>query len=238
FPYGSHPRASENIFRRDFWLGEVDARPAALLRIGLGLLIVTDLLDRLRDFHAFYAPGGILPGAGDPVPGGLHFSLFGLAHSRGAVLALFLCGLPVAAAFVLGYRTRLASVLLWAFVTSLQNRNPLVCDGGDLVVLALLFWMMFTDSGAVMSLDVRLGRRPRQPTTPAIGLRMLQLQVALIYLTTFLAKSGSTWREGSAVLYALASSDWGRGLGPALAAHPALCRALTWGTLAFEGSFA
>jgi hypothetical protein len=238
FPYGSHPGATENPFRRAFWLGQVDARPPALFRIGLGLLIAVDLCDRLRDFHAFYAPGGVLPIPGELLPGVLRLSLFSLCPSRGAVLALFLAGLPLALAFALGYRTRLASVLLWVFMLSLVNRNPLVCDGGDMVILSLLFWTMFTDTGAALSLDVRLGRRAPQATVPAIGLRMLQLQVALIYLVTFLAKTGPGWRHGEAVLHALACGDWGRGLAPLLIAHPGVCRALTRATLLFEGSFA
>jgi len=227
----------ENPLRREFWLGDADARPAALLRIGLGLLILFDLSDRLRDFYAFYAPGGILPDPGELPSGVLRLSLFSLCGSRGAVLALFLAGLPVALAFALGYRTRLASVLMWVFMLSLVNRNPMVCDGGDLVILVLLFWTMFADTGAVLSLDVLLGRRARRPTVPAIGLRMLQLQVAFIYLVTFLAKRGPTWWHGEAVLRALVSGDWGRGLAPLLIAHPGVCRALTFATLAFEGTF-
>jgi hypothetical protein len=229
---------SENLFHRDFWLGEADARPPALLRIGVGTLVASDLVDRLRDFYAFYAPGGILPGPGEGPHGIFQLSLFGLAHTRAAALALFLAGIPLAAAFAVGYRARLASVLLWIFMVSLERRNPVVCDGGDMVVLVLLFWMMFTDTGAALSLDVRLGRRPGRATVRAIGLRMLQLQVALIYVATFLAKNGPSWHDGSAVLHALGTSDWSRGLGHALTAHPGICRALTWATLAIEGSFA
>jgi hypothetical protein len=67
---------------------------------------------------------------------------------------------------------------------------------------------------------------------------MLQLQVALIYLATFLAKHGATWWNGAAVRLALTSGDWGRGLAPWLALHPRLCAGLTFATLAIEGSFA
>jgi vitamin K-dependent gamma-carboxylase-like protein len=229
--------SSENIFRRSFWTGVVDARPPALLRIGLGLLAVADLFDRLRDFNAFYTLDGLVAGLGESMRMGINWTLFSLTAGRGATLALFLGGFPLALAFALGYRTRIANVLLWMFVVSLHNRNPYVCDGGDAVMQALLFWSMFVDTGAVFSLDVRLGRRARSPTIAAFPFRALQLQIALIYLTTFIAKDGRGWREGTAVFQAVSNSDWGRGLGPWLASHPALCRVLTWATLAIEASF-
>src|SRR5262245_35533155 len=126
--------SSENIFRRAFWTGVVDARPLALLRIGLGLLVIADLVDRLRDFNAFYTLDGMVPGPGDGVRPGLGWTLFSLTSSRGATLALFLTGFPLAVAFALGYRTRIANLLLWVFVVSLQHRNLHVCDGGDAVL--------------------------------------------------------------------------------------------------------
>jgi hypothetical protein len=236
-PAASEPATSENPLRRAFWLGDVDARIPALLRAALGLLVASDLLDRLRDFHAFYTADGLVPAAHEALRFGLRWSAFDLTSNRAATLALFLCGLPLALAFALGFGTRVTSVLLWAFVLSLHNRNLNVCDGGDAVLGALLFWSMFTDGGAALSLDVQLGRRRAQATVPAVGLRFLQLQVALIYLVTFLAKSGPTWHDGTAVTRAIASSDWQRGLAPLLARHPGLGGVLTRATLVIEGAF-
>jgi hypothetical protein len=122
-------------------------------------------------------------------------------------------------------------------MVSLWNRNPVVCDGGDAVVLVLLFWSMFADLGARFSLDVRLGRRPAAARVPAAALRFLLLQVAYIYLITFLSKRGSSWIGGTAVQLAAGSPDWGRGLGPLVASSAGLSAALTWATLAIEGLF-
>jgi hypothetical protein len=227
----------ENPLRRAFWLGVVDARVPALLRIALGLLVATDLVDRLSDFHAFYTADGLVPAAHEAVRLGLRWSLFDLTASRGATLALFLAGFPLSLAFALGYRTRVVGPLLWAFVLSLQYRNLHVCDGGDAVLCALLFWCLFTDTGAALSLDVCLGRRRAEAWVPAAGLRFLQLQVALIYLVTFFSKSGPTWHDGTAVYRALVNSDWQRGLAPFVAARPRLCAALTRATLVIEGAF-
>ena len=228
--------SSESFLRRSFWTGVVDARPAALLRVALGVLAFTDLLDRLRDFNAFYTLDGLVAGPAE----GFHsvtWSLFSLTSGRGGALALFLAGLPIALAFALGYRARLANLLLWVFLVSLHNRNVHVCDGGDAVLQTLVFWSLFNDTAAAYSLDVRLGRRPPAAAIPAFPFRALQIQVALIYLMTFIAKSGQGWREGTAVYQAVSNSDWGRGFGPLLAAHPALCGVLTRATLVIEGAF-
>jgi hypothetical protein len=72
----------------------------------------------------------------------------------------------------------------------------------------------------------------------AAPVRVLQLQIAAIYLVAFLTKTGETWRDGSAVERVLAASDWARGLGPWLGGHPGWCRALTYATLVVEGAFA
>jgi hypothetical protein len=223
-------------FHPRFWQASCGARPLALLRIGLGLLLLLDLLDRLRDFHVFYTALGLLPHAGFS----LHptrWSLLALSDSPAFTLAVFLLGFPLAAAYALGYRTRLANVLLWLYVVSLHHRNPHLNSGGDSVIVALLFWSMFADTGADLSLDVRLGRRPAEALVPGYPLRFLQLQIAFIYLVSCLAKTGPGWRDGSAILRALQVSDWDRGLAPVLIALPALTTVLTFATLAIEGLF-
>src|SRR6185369_10928911 len=114
---------------------------------------------------------------------------------------------------------------------------PYVNDGGDAVLRLLLFWSMFADLGARYSLDCRLGRRPARATVPAIAVRCLQVQIAIIYLFTFLAKTGVTWRDGTAVLLVLENPQWSRGLGPLVARSPGLCKALSRATLVVEGVF-
>jgi hypothetical protein len=211
----------DSPLRSSFWLSPVDARPLAALRIALGIVVLADLIDRLRDFRAFYTVAGLAARGG----------------MAGAAV-VFAVGILLAAAFTVGLGTRGVTVGLWLVMVGVGRRNPWVTDGGDLVVQALLFWGMFVDMGGRASLDVRLSRRPPRDLIPAPPVRMLQLQVALIYLATFLAKRGETWWTGEAVRLALTSGDWGRGLARVVAADPRLCRLLTYAILAVEGAFA
>ena len=227
----------DNPFRRDYWTGGIDARIAALFRIALGLVLISDLADRLRDLFTFFTDLGVVPRGS--LPGGalLRWSIFNLTGRPGPTAVLFLLGFPIAIAFIVGYRTRAATVLAWIYVCSMINRNSVICDGGDTVLRLLLFWSMFADLGARFSADCRLGRRTPRDTVPAMAIRCIQLQIVMIYSFTFFAKSGSSWRDGTAVLRVLENMQWSRGLGPLLSHHPIVCKFLARGTLLVEGSF-
>jgi uncharacterized membrane protein YphA (DoxX/SURF4 family) len=218
----------------------VDARPLALLRIGLGAVVLIDLGDRLRDFHAFYTSAALVPA---PAPAGAasvlqRWSLLAISNDSRVALAIFVLAFVAALLLMLGLFTRAAAAATLIALVSLHHRNSYIEGGGDAVLRALAFWSIFIDVGARLSLDVRLNRRAALDTIPGLPVRLLQLQIAMIYLFAFLGKTGPTWRDGSAVLQALSTADWARGAGPWLASHPSLCRGLTWTTLAFEAAFA
>lgn len=212
----------------------VDARPLALLRIALGALVVFDLGDRLRDFHAFYTAAGLVPLTAAPE----RWSLLGLSDDPNLTLALYLLALPAALLVLLGLFTRAALAATLVALISLHHRNPYVEGGGDAVLRALIFWMVFVDAGACLSLDVALGRRTSRAAIPAWPVHLLQLQIATVYLFAYLGKTGPAWRDGSAIWLALTTSDWARGAGPWLASHPAWCRCLSYLTLGIEAAFA
>ncbi len=211
-----------------------DARPLALLRIGAGILVLADLIDRLNDFHAFYTAGGLALGTRSV----MRASHLALGNDPKAVLGLYLLGFVPAVALLLGLFTRAATVATFLQLVSLHHRNPWVDDGGDAVLRALLFWLSFADCGARFSLDVRLGRRPRSDRIPAAPIWLLQAQIASIYLAAAAAKTGIVWREGTALHEILSAGDWARGWGPWLADQPRLCRLLTRASWVIEGSFA
>ena len=60
-----------------------------------------------------------------------------------------------ALALVLGYRTRWAVVISLVMLISLHNRAPLVLQGGDNLLLLVLFWMCFLPIGSGAPLTQR-----------------------------------------------------------------------------------
>ena len=111
----------------------LDLRALAFMRIWIAGIILTDLTIRATDLEAHYSNMGVLPlhvlfqYAWNPYFFSLHALsglwqvqalLFGLA----AIFAFFL---------LLGYHTRLATIVSWLLMVSLQNRNTLISQGGD-----------------------------------------------------------------------------------------------------------
>ncbi|MDB4967910.1 MAG: hypothetical protein JWN44_3599 [Myxococcales bacterium] len=224
---------SERVLTREFWFGDVDARVLALFRIGLGATLFTDLLDRLRDLHAFYTEGGVMPLAFAYLTGG-HWSLLQLSGSDHFVVAFFLLALVATAAMTVGLFSRAATIATWVVTVSIQHRNLSVCDSGDTVLRVMCFWAMFADLGARFSLDVRLGRRPLRRFVAAAPLRLMQAQLAAIYLYAAATKVGPSWWDGTAVLRAVQNSDFARPLGLVVARFPRLCAFFDHATLATE----
>lgn len=224
---------TENPLRREYWLGTVDPRPLALFRLLFGTVVLCDLLQRIPDVRVFLSDEGFAQRATSPWLSA-SWSLSRLAGSPPAVMMLYLAGCASVAAFLVGYRTRLAQVAMFVFLASLRARNPnfLGALGQDRVMKTMSFWLLFADSGAVWSLDWILKRRV-SGAVPAIGLRLLQWQVGLILLFAGLPK-WATWTDGLAFYRFLQVRAFATPLGATLLAWPALCSALTWLVLPLE----
>jgi hypothetical protein len=228
---------TEAPWRRAFWFGDCDARVLGLFRLAFGSVILFDLCDRLRDFNAFYTDAGLAPRA-DVLSAWARMwrlSAFDMVGTPLLVGALYALAIFCVAAYTVGWRTRLFSVLAWLSVVSLDERNLVILDGGDGVMRVLLFWGMFADLGAAYSLDVLLGQRDGGGRAPALPLRVMQLQVGTVYLMAAVTKTGLQWKDGTALYHALQLSDWARGIH--LLGHPALVSRLTHGTLWIEWGF-
>jgi hypothetical protein len=217
----------------------IDLRSLAVLRVGLGVLILCDLATRAADLGAHYTDGGVLPRASALVwlPVEAHLSVYMLNGQAWFQAVLFGIAALVAAALAAGYRTRAATVLSWYLVFALQARNPAIDHGGDNVLRLMLFWAMFLPLGARWSLDRAAGRRgePAVPAVVSVGAVAARLQLCFVYWVTAALKWNPAWlREGSAIATALRldhlSTAWGR----YLLRFPRFLRWLTPGTLALE----
>ncbi len=216
----------------------LDYRSMALLRIGVGITILFDLAQRLPDLRAFYSDAGILPRVE-------YLRLWEnkwwiSLHMAGGLTAFELVLFIVAAAFavmlILGYRTRFAMIMTWVFLISLQMRNPVVLQGGDVLFRVVLFWMMFLPLGKVWSLDRLFSRvaAPTKETYFSAATLAYIVQICLLYVFTGLLKTGDTWHNGTAVYYALHVDQLITPLGAYLREFPQLMSVLTYATWYIE----
>jgi hypothetical protein len=221
---------------RAYWLGTVDARPLGLFRIAFALVVAADAIDRLRDGLVFYGDAGLFPRARlcELWPALRLDGAAALIGSPASVAILFGVGLGAALVLLLGLLGRAPAVALWLYLVTINARAPFVGDGGDAVMTALAFWLVFAESDAAFSLR----RGPRVAAIRAWPVRLLELQLVLIYLVAGARKLNHDWLAGEALFRILQNNDYARPLGMALLEHPSLCRLMTWTTLAVELGFA
>ena len=190
-------------FQKTFTL---DLRALALLRMGMGALLLIDLYTRATDLEAHYANLGVLPlSALFNYSWNGYFFSFHTASGLWQVQAIFFVLAAIfATALMLGFKTRWATILCWAFTLSLQNRNPLILQGGDDLVRMLLFWGIFLPWGAFYSLDSRKTCVPEKTEYFSAATVAFVLQLFLLYFCTALLKHAPEWRtQGTAIYYAL-----------------------------------
>ena len=170
-----------------------------------------------------------------------------------ARIALALMGLQ-SLLLLLGIVSRFQALSLFILITSFQSRNPLITDGEDTVLRLWLFFMMLMPLDYRWSLGGWLWRKWRGNAAPpeslsldsqaswpvmasAWGLRLVQIEITAIYLSTAWSKwQGETWRDGSALFYVSRMDDvFGRlWLPDTLFVTDWIVRMSTWSVLGLE----
>jgi hypothetical protein len=228
----------------DLWQGlffsPISPAVLALFRIAFGAVLVGDALLLVRDAPRLLHPDGVFDLAtAKRAPVGRRLGLLvWLPPTVGAVRLVLALHLVAVVAVTLGLLTPLATAVAFVTLTSLHHRDPMVLNSADAVARLLLFWLVFAPAGRVLSLDARLFDLDPDVTVDAWPLRLLQFQVLTIYLRTGWWKMrGPEWRDGTAVWFALSSPELRRHDLPRRLKRPAVYRAMTWGTVAFELGF-
>jgi len=216
----------------------IDIRSLALFRIGVALVFLGDLLVRFQDITAHYTDEGVLP-RGVLIENILDTWKISLHLINGTweyQLVLFFFGALFGIALLVGYWTRLATLLTWLFIISIQTRNPIILQGGDDVLRLLLFWGLFLPMGSYWSIDSLLSKKSA-PTNQivSIGTCALLLQICLIYWFSAILKSDPVWRQdGTAVWYSLSIGLFSTSLGTMLLQYPTFLKGITFSTLYLE----
>ena len=220
----------------------VDLRTLALFRVGLAAVILTDLGLRAADLEAHYTDFGIMPRS--VLPQFLHadsVTLHAMGGSLWSQALLFAIAALFAVQLLVGYRTRLAAVLCWAFLVSLQHRNSMILSGQDNLLAVLSFWSMFLPLGARYSVDAAMNSAAAAPDRYfSIATLALLIQGMSMYLFSALLKSDPLWiPDGLAVHYALQLDHFATPFAHWLRQFDGLLKALTYyvWTLELVGPF-
>ena len=229
----------------------VDLRSLAAFRIGVGLVLLADLLFRAEALTAYFTDAGILPRTarielfelGDRFGFRHMWSLHMLSGTLWSQVVMFVIAAVFAFWLMVGYRTRLAAVASWILLLSLDARNPVILNSGDVLLRSMLLWSLFLPLGACWSIDRRLaGKDSRLPTRVlSMASIALLLQLGLMYWFSAVFKAkpvegmASPWTEDfSAVYYALNCDAFATRIGLWLRQFPTVMQGLTVFSLAIE----
>lgn len=224
-----------------FWFEPMQTSTLAIVRIGFGVVALAWTLSFLPQLHYFFSHRGVLPEqpAFGVATGGGEWGLLEIFPGNAALIAVFLSLVLGCICLTLGYHTRLAALVVFVGILALERRNPFVFNSGDALLRVTAFYLMLASAGASLSLD-RL-RRDRDhfwdfPARAPWALRLIQVQVSVIYVSTVWAKArGVTWNDGTATSYAFRVEDLSRFPVPHFAYDSLLVvNLLTYGTLAVE----
>lgn len=235
--------------RRDwneFWFKPCSPVPLGLFRLLFGLLALAYALMLFPDRWLWFSEQGALPlavsnrynGAG---AGGYRLELLNWTGADHVLTLFFVVFLLASLGLTLGLWTRPCAFVVFLCLNSLHNRNNVIHNSGDTVMMVMSIYLVLAPSGAACSLDrlwrIFKGQEGDQPplVVPWVQ-RLMQLQVSIVYACTGLSKSsGSLWQEGTAAYYPLQLPESARFKMPLMDAnHLWAINLLTWGTVASE----
>jgi hypothetical protein len=232
-----------------FWFEPKSPTPVALFRIVFGLLMLDAAIFHIGpDILDWFGPHAVTSADAvhqfwwnnDP-----HFDLW-LIFPNTDMTTYCIWGVFIVAAFMvtIGFKTRPATIICTLILISVDNRQPFALNGGDAMMRILVGYLCFAEAGAAFSVDRMIqrwqnpvfGEEARPRPCAQWGQRMIQVQMAITYWSTFCAKiSGPQWIDGTAVYYATHLDDMIMNPMP-LYDNLLFCKFLTWYTLFFEGS--
>jgi uncharacterized membrane protein YphA (DoxX/SURF4 family) len=185
---------------------------AALFRIAIGAIFLLQGFSAYELGGKYYGVDGVL---GQQLKKVLHFtSAFNLYRYFGGKepWLRLVNGLYLVACFalVVGFLTELSAAYCFLVLYSRNATNPYLEHGYSMIGRILMFFLIFAGAGKILSVDHFLFYQHHPELIPHVmwPLRLMQLQISLLYFQTALHKLYTpAWVDGSAVgLNALVSN--------------------------------
>lgn len=225
-------------------------------RIVWGALLLASGILMAKDARRYYGPAGLISaGRYQRLYGKSRFSLFQiLPESMFSVYFVFSLHLASCVLVVIGLWTRVSLIVCWVTLVSLHHRNPSVVHSGDTVLRLLTFLLIFSHAGDAYSVErswlapdpghAQAGRADEfrdESANDSHGspwaLRLMQLQVSVIYLrTVFWKLRGQRWWNGTAAYFPTQVESFSRIRLPAVLINRFWIALATYGTLLAESS--
>jgi uncharacterized membrane protein YphA (DoxX/SURF4 family) len=229
---------AERLFL-SFFAAPTNGASAAFFRVTLGLLACWQCFGVWLNLERFWGDDGLIP-YGIVAADKYQFltPFFWAPESKTVLYAHGVAFTVASVALLVGFFPRVFTLLLAYVHLSLQFRNPFILNSGDRLFMIVAALAVAVPLGHRFSVDalIRKLRKRAAPMANVWGLRLLQIQLAYVYLNSTLAKLGNTrWRTGMALRDVLASpvfAEW-----PTYVDFTPAIWFLTYSTLVFELAF-
>lgn len=222
-----------------------------MFRICIGVLALINQILIGLDWDAWFGERGFVPAAvnltwiGGNVPlwegGPLVPRLNLLSGVTNPIVAQGFFWLVAVFAFLtaIGLWTRLSSICLALGVVSLQHRNAIILHGGDSIIRLAVMYLALSPCGAACSVDrliaIWKGTAPQNPIVQLWVQRLLNYNLALVYITTVWCKRfGVHWVDGTATWYTSRLPEFYRFPVPTFLLHPPMIQVETYATIVSE----
>lgn len=224
-----------------FFFEEKPTEGIALFRIIWMSLILGYFLIDLGNIQDFYGPHSLISQttARDQFPF-LHANVFNLFHSSYQTV-YFLMGAYGFAIFcsLIGFFTRSSLIATLILMTSFHQRSIWFLSSSEMLMRLITILLIVSPCGHSLSLDSILGRFfpqfKKKKMWPVWALRLIQIQISVVYLWTVLHKlQGSTWLDGTAVYYATRLEGMANFSIPFMMNSIIFLKLASWGTLLIE----
>ena len=219
-----------------FWFTAEPAYTLGLVRMVFGIVAMAWTVALLPDLYRVLGERGVAP---EYLRLDYQWSVFGVWPGDAALLAGWVLLLLSAIAMTVGWQSRIAAIVVFVLISSFHRRGAYILNAGDAIITVVAVILALSSCGAALSLDQRrrTGSFWSAQTQAPWPIRLMQVQLSLIYVTTVVGKlAGNYWADGSAASYAwrtdgrwalLSAPEW-------LSGNAILVNAVTWGTMLIE----
>jgi len=174
-----------------FFFAARDPRMCSVIRIGYSALLLINLVLWASHLELWFGDSGLLPSEAARHVAGV--------PSLVAYLPVWMCmGLLMAHTIALaaGFYPRVQALFVLFWLTQFDNRNVAIIDGEDTVLRLFAFYLALCPP-------------PNAKDAVPWALRLFQIQIAVIYLSSAIEKTwGHDWTNGHALYYTARLDDW------------------------------
>ena len=199
-----------------FFFKKENCYTTGLIRILTAAVLLLLLLNDLPFAADYYSDDGVISGRTDIMRSDYRFSILDNLGSPKFVYLFYIIMIISAIMLLIGKYTRASAIISFMLLSSFHEKNVFVLNSGDTLIRLMLFYLILAPSGKCFSLDslkkkniFSKSEHKKWQQSHIWPRRLMQIQLAIVYLFAFLSKTGITGKA-TAIYYFLSNPHFAR----------------------------